>query len=271
METVGQVCKTKDYDLFKTLDGNRSIEKGRVNKIKKSITENGYIHSPIIVNENMEVIDGQGRLEALKSFGLPVEYVVFNGLTIKDCIALNVYQTGWTIMDYIESHADRGSRSYSFLLHLITKYRNLGITVVIDAITGSVGNNGRITAKIKAGEFECSGEQYERADELLGYVMKFLKTIKNFNKGPIPYICMALMFAYQLEDVDKDKLVDKFDKYYGMDDIPSFTSTDGALKVLTLIYNRRNSKSKIYFEVEYDKYMSGKYQWYSNKWGFKKC
>lgn len=264
---VGTVYVTEDYSVFKTLEGNRTVEKSRVKKIHDSIVKNGYIHCPIVVNEFMEVIDGQGRLEALKLLGLPVEYIVFEGLTIKECIALNVYQTSWSLMDYIESFADRGVKSYSFLLHLFSKYKDFNSLVCINAITGLVGSNTRIMRAIKSGEFVCSGDQYERADELLSYAMRFLKTIKAFGKGPSPYILYAIMFAYQLEDVDREKLVDKFEKYYGMDDVPQFIDINGALKILTSVYNRRNTKDKMYFEVEYDKYLSGKYTWYAKKWG----
>lgn len=269
IEMIGKVYKTDDLSIFKTLEGNRSVETARAKKIKESIMKHGYIHCPIIVNENMEVIDGQGRLEALKSLGLPAEYVVFDGMTINECIALNIYQTGWSLVDYIESFAERGSRSYQFLLHLITKYKELNNIICLNAVTGTTGNNSRIMKKIKAGDFVCTGEQYEKADELLGYTMRFLKTIKNYNKGTIMYICTAIMFAYQLEEVDREKLVDKFEKYYGMDDIPQFIDVNGALKILTMIYNRRNTKDKIYFEVEYDKLLNGKYTWYANKWGNK--
>ena len=267
IEVIGNVYKTDDLSIFKALEGNREVEDGRKRKICDSIEKHGYIHCPIIVNEKMEVIDGLGRLEALKKLGLPAEYIVFEGLTIDECIALNIYQTGWSMMDYIESFAERGDRSYKFLLHLIKKYKDINSGICINAITGTIGNNNRIMKRIKAGEFECTGEQYEKADELLEYTMRFLKTIKNFNKGTINYICSAIMFAYQLEEVDREKLVDKFEKYYGMDDIPQFIDINGALKILTSIYNRRNTKDKIYFEVEYDKLLSGKYTWYASKWG----
>lgn len=52
-----------------------------------------------------------------------------------------------------------------------------------------------------------------------------------------------------------------------MDDVPQFNDINGALKILTTVYNRRNTKDKMYFEVEYDKYLSGKYTWYAKKWG----
>lgn len=95
LKEISKVCITDNYGMFKRLEGNRDIADSRCKKIIKSIQTNGYIHSPIIVNENMEVIDGQGRLKALETLGLPVEYIVFPGMSIKECIALNVYQTGW--------------------------------------------------------------------------------------------------------------------------------------------------------------------------------
>lgn len=264
---IADVLVTNDASIFKVLEGNRDTTAQRVKKIRQSMIDNGYIHCPIIVNEKMEVIDGQGRLEAEKSLGLPIEYIVFDGLTIKDCIALNVYQTGWTLKDYVESFADRGNKSYEFLLHLITKYSDLNMGICISAITGKIDNRA---SEIKSGNFECTGEQYEKADELLDYTMKFIRPIKNFSKGKIDYICTAIMFAYQLDGVNRERLAEKFERYYGMDDIPMFNDMSGALKTLTMIYNRRNNKEKIYFEVEYDKYMSGKYSWYAKKWGTNK-
>lgn len=75
-EKSNTVFRTKKYSQFKRLDSNRTVKTGRVNKIKQSIEKVGYVQSPIIVNEKMEVIDGQGRLEALKQLQIPVDYIV---------------------------------------------------------------------------------------------------------------------------------------------------------------------------------------------------
>ena len=75
-ESSKKIYITKDYSIFKKLTGNRSTELERITKICDSIREVGYITSPILVNENMEVIDGQGRLEAFKELGIPVEYII---------------------------------------------------------------------------------------------------------------------------------------------------------------------------------------------------
>ena len=44
------------------IQGNRITSVGRINKIKRSIMQVGYITSPILVNENMEIIDGQRKI-----------------------------------------------------------------------------------------------------------------------------------------------------------------------------------------------------------------
>ena len=74
---------TSDYDQFTYLVGNRDI----VNKHVKSLSteiDNRDLEIPIIVNEKMEVCDGQHRLEAYKALDLPVHYIIKEGLTLGD-------------------------------------------------------------------------------------------------------------------------------------------------------------------------------------------
>ena len=70
MENQKVVKSTKNYEMFQKLEGNRPVLERRINKIIASINNVGYITSPIIVNDKYEVIDGQGRLEALKQLKL---------------------------------------------------------------------------------------------------------------------------------------------------------------------------------------------------------
>lgn len=92
MKQVGAIYSSQEYSEFKKLNGNRSVLEQRKNMIIASIQERGWIRNPIVVNEKMEIIDGQGRFEALKKLNMPVEYVVAKGATISDCIALNIKQ-----------------------------------------------------------------------------------------------------------------------------------------------------------------------------------
>lgn len=83
--------KTNDYSIFKSIMGNRTINLKNVNNIINNIKKNGLLPTVIIVNEKMEVIDGQHRLQALKELNLPVYYQIKEGLSINDCIAYNIW------------------------------------------------------------------------------------------------------------------------------------------------------------------------------------
>jgi hypothetical protein len=57
---------TKDYGMFKTVKGNRAIDKAHVAKLKKEIQKKD-LDLPIYVNENDEVVDGQHTFKHVKS------------------------------------------------------------------------------------------------------------------------------------------------------------------------------------------------------------
>lgn len=115
-EEVGKVYCETNYSAFKKLSINREVLSGRVNKLVASISKQ-YIFNPIIVNENMEIIDGQGRYEALKSLGLPIHYIMVPGIGINECIQLNNYNTKWSALDFAKSYASSGNPNYVMLLH----------------------------------------------------------------------------------------------------------------------------------------------------------
>ena len=262
---IGKVYRTRDYLMFNYMNENRAITDTRKGKVRKSIKTNGYIFNPIIVNEKKEIIDGQARFEVLRDLGLPIDYIVCHGLTAKDCSALNAYTTAWSQRDYIESYMHQGNKDYSYLFTLVSKYEQdgIGINSVVFAINGSVESQSQI---IKDGSFKCTDEQYESASELLAYLKKFMPAMKRHAKGINSRMCAAIMFAAKMNLVDCDRLLDKFNLYYGSDIAPYFTTMETAFKTLNEIYNYHRS-AKVHLEIEYEKYQSNRLTWYSAKWG----
>jgi len=57
-----RVQYTTNYSKFKKIHTNRDLKPGILNKIEKSMVENGLMLDPIKVNEDWEVVDGQHRL-----------------------------------------------------------------------------------------------------------------------------------------------------------------------------------------------------------------
>ena len=101
------VYTTTDYSIFKKLEGNRTVKQKRINAITESVSAVGWVTNPIIVNENMEIIDGQGRLEVLKSMNLPVDYVIQAGAGLKECQEINLHTMIWTSEEMIRWKASR--------------------------------------------------------------------------------------------------------------------------------------------------------------------
>ena len=69
-----KILKTDKYDMFNKQTGNRDLK--RVKELKDTILLDGNSYpffSPIIVQDDLEVIDGQHRLEICKELNCEVE------------------------------------------------------------------------------------------------------------------------------------------------------------------------------------------------------
>ena len=112
---IGKVYETTNYGIFKNMPFNRDVSKSRYNKIMDSFRERP-LPIPINVNENLEVLDGQGRLKTLMDLGLPVPFVIIKNTNIEDCIRINRNSTKWGNPDYIVSFAKQGNENYVELI-----------------------------------------------------------------------------------------------------------------------------------------------------------
>jgi hypothetical protein len=109
---VNKVYQTNDLSTFKTLPGNRVPNLQHINRLIYSINKYGMKCNPILVNEQLEVIDGQHRLEAAKSAGTFVYYIIVNGYTLTEVHTLNLNQKNWSKSDYMEGYANMGIEPY---------------------------------------------------------------------------------------------------------------------------------------------------------------
>lgn len=259
---VGTVWTTRDYGAFKRLEGNREVSKVRVKRIRASIEENGYIRNPITVNEKAEIIDGQGRLEALRQLGLPVEFVVAEGAGLRECIAMNANMTNWGLLDYISAYADEGNVSYIYLRNLFKAYgKEFNVSVITNAISGT--NRGNANNIIKDGDFVCTAEQYDTATRALEYYRRVKDVIDSAGGRSYNYY-VALRFCFTHPDVDKERLCKKMHQMQA-NLIPTIR-VDQAFRVIEEIYNS-NARKKVYIESDYKKMQDARFGWYAKKWG----
>lgn len=129
--------QTTDYSKFKTLKGNRAIDKKHVRLLRTKIEREGNLtqYFPIQVNEEFEVIDGQHRLRALEELNQPVYYEVKEGMNIDSIIQLNTGQRGWNWYDYAMSFAERGNIEYANFLQLHEEYPRIRFQVLYQYAT----------------------------------------------------------------------------------------------------------------------------------------
>lgn len=202
---------TKDYNIFKRLVGNRDIPESRISKIVESIQTIGWVRNPIIVNEKMEVIDGQGRLTALQRLKMPVEYIIAEGAGNKECIYMNMNMVNWKLPDFIKSYAEQGNENYQRLLSLMEKYANGNLDIISTAIYRVSKSKHR---EIKQGILQLTEDQYRAAVPRLEYIKPLLEKLDDKKlPGSMVTLMQTLIYYFDYEEVDKERLAYSVEKY----------------------------------------------------------
>tara|TARA_R110000868_G_scaffold119518_2_gene317301 strand:+ start:107 stop:925 length:819 start_codon:yes stop_codon:yes gene_type:complete len=111
-QEVNKVYKTSDLTIFKQIKGNRPPNPQHVRRLSDSILLNGMLCNPILVNENMIVIDGQHRLLASININSPIYYIILDGYSLNEVHTLNLNQKNWTKKDFMDGYANMGIESY---------------------------------------------------------------------------------------------------------------------------------------------------------------
>lgn len=152
---VDNLMATRNYDMFRFLDGNRGVK--HFKKLIKSLMAIGILYQPVLVNEQFEIVEGQGRFLAMKELNLPVLYVVQNGIGIEECRYLNSSSTNWQDKDYVHSYACGSDRKieYVYLEQLQKEFPEFGIRIIYGAASNrSVVGGGKMSANLKSGNIE---------------------------------------------------------------------------------------------------------------------
>lgn len=244
---------TNDYTIFKKLCGNRDVLDQRKNTIKSSIIENGYIRNPIVVNEKLEIIDGQGRFEALKELKMPVEYVIAHGAGQKECIALNVNQKNWKTIDYIKSFAEMGIEEYKFIESMCAMFPDSDPAQIVGVCIKIPCSGGQVSKVIKTGNVVFYNKQ------TIPERLKLYEKIINIVKGDADYglprsYASVVTFLYECKEIDEERIVTNLVKYKQF--VSPCFNIKQALKNLEFIYNRC-AKKQVYFMPLYDEWVKG--------------
>lgn len=128
------VHSTKDYFLFKPIEGNRNKNLLHINRLKKSMIDN-YLFTVIIVNEKYEIIDGQHRFDVIKELNLLLNYIVCEGYGLNEVHILNQNSKTWNADDYLTGYCNLGYDDYIKYSAFKEKY-NLGHNETMSLLSG---------------------------------------------------------------------------------------------------------------------------------------
>lgn len=234
------VLTTRDYKIFKTLVGNRPTDPMHVKELIRSFTQRGNLTNnfPIVVNENMEVIDGQNRLAALEELGWEVGYRVEEGLNITSVRDINSAQRNWNWKDYANSFAILGNDNYKRLLEV---YEQFGVGYHVLALYCGFrrGKGIGTDASYTAGNLTLTPEDKERATVLLAQAAEIVEALEEHNTGSRPKgnrtLYAALFIIFQSPDYDHKRMMNKVTNHGAR--VLSYTQINDQLRSFEDVYN----------------------------------
>ena len=235
-----QVYEERDYSKFKRLENNRDVTEARKEKLKASISS-GEVLNPIIVNEKMEIIDGQGRYEAKKELGLPIQYIISKGTGIEECQKMNKYNTKWSIVDYIYSYARAGNPNY---IKFAKACEQIKCPPSKTATFANILGGGNMTERMENGTLLFDDVLYEQTLENHRKFQDILEALLYQGRVNQTFI-LAANILFENPEYQHKKMIEQCKKYRGT--FVQMAKRKDQVVELSRIYNMR-AKKKIYFE-----------------------
>lgn len=171
-ELIGVIQQTYDYDKFKIHPKNRKVRQDKVEEIMKSMSYRDILN-PILTNENMEIAEGQHRYFARKQIGLPIFFIVVEGLDVEAMQILNNNETksNWTHEDYLEMYIKEDMKDYIIFNKIIKKYRlNFSdlMHIICELSSNEAVGEREALVKFDEGKFvlDCNEEVIDFLEEL---------------------------------------------------------------------------------------------------------
>lgn len=248
-EVASKAYWTNKLNTFKMIEGNRAVDENHVKRLMRMM-ENGYDGTrPIKVNERMEIIDGQHRVEAAKRLGIAVAYVVSNGAALQDCIEDNSGRKAWTNLNFINAYAELGKVDYIYIQNLLKQFGRIPLSSIYGAL--QTGNSDAV----RQGRMSVSAEQYAEAQKALQYMVQFMPILEDAEpKAKHSAYMDALSFCYYCDAIDNATLLNRVKSY--SDKIKKTSRREDAIKYLGDAYNTHTMQDKrVNFPYEYEKYV----------------
>lgn len=236
-----EIKSTTNYEIFKRLRMNRQPFERHILRLMAAIEHNNCLAScPIIVDKEMQVIDGGHRLEAAKRLAVPIFYTVMEHATPEDMVRLNEATMRWTNEDFLNFFMESGNRNYAELHNFMLKY-DISLKLALRLLVG--GKSHDFMKLFKLGQFHFSQEKVESAKLRLQQIDEVQTYIKEKRPSDCTFIKQTHFQAALLEflshpDVVFQKFLQNLGWRYKI--LSPQTSTGAFIEQLEEIYNFRN-------------------------------
>jgi hypothetical protein len=243
------VYMSTDYKLFKMMEGNRTINKKKIERIIKEIKSGNDVldESPILVTESksaLEIKDGQHRFLVAQQLKRPVHYVIKKqDMSILNVARVNSNTEKWSAEAFIHAYVKSGREDYKKLDSFHKKYRIAVGTCLVLLTYGTEkapgGSIDRLQHEFQNGDFKV--KNYKDA-VVVAELCKSFDAYSGWNSRPF---IQAVIKLLQFGQCDFERLKKKFLQKPAM--LVSQSNWKGYADNFQRIYNYDNSKQQVIY------------------------
>jgi hypothetical protein len=226
---VAQVFQTYNYSIFKSVNGNRNLNKLHLKRLKASIEKN-YLFSPILVNFKYEIIDGQHRFEAAKELNLPIYYTMVKDYGLKEVQILNITSKKWNADDYLSGYIDMKLKDYIIYKQYKERYQ-FGHNECMQLLSMESGN-GNLIQKFYEGKFKILN--LSKANKIGDFILKILPFYGGAKRRSF---IRAVIQIWDNNNFDPKYFISQAGKHRSM--LYDCPNTSSYLDMIECIYNYR--------------------------------
>jgi hypothetical protein len=246
MGTTYNILSTNNYSAFKRIQGNRKVRPAHVNKLRTAIEKDPSTikYNPILVNELMEIIDGQHRFEAIKQLGFDVYYVRVPGLSLTNVQQFNSVAKQWQPLDYAQAFSELGNENYTVYLQV----KNSELSINHDSLVQYLALDEPVTTI----SFTTGGLIVPDLDKSLELLEWRTQIAPYHDRSSVRGFCLAFLDFAQQPGYDHARMVEQMQKY-GKKMIDNFSKKQDYFKALNRVYNYGKAKKnhKFFGTAEY--------------------
>lgn len=144
VDTNRKIYQTTNYDTFNIKVDNRDIDYRKVINLIAAFKTTGVLMVPAIVNQDLEIIDGQNRWTALKKLaetdGIyePFYFIIQPEYKSEQMIVINNNSTNWGKKDYLKHYVTNDNKNYVIYDQFLKDFPWLTTTAAESIFTGRI-------------------------------------------------------------------------------------------------------------------------------------